>query len=33
MLILPNHPTGPLQAIDRSIFGPFKTFLEQDANH
>jgi hypothetical protein len=33
MLILPSHSVAALQPLDRDIFGPFKTFLKQDANH
>jgi hypothetical protein len=32
MLILSSHTTAALQSLDRGIFGPFETFLKQDAN-
>jgi hypothetical protein len=32
MLILSSHTSAALQPLDRDIFGPFKTFLKQDAS-
>jgi hypothetical protein len=32
ILTLPSHTSAALQSLDRGIFGPFKTFLKEDAN-